>query len=135
MANNGGARPGAGRPKGSPNRATIARQQEIAASGETPLAYLIRIMRDPNADQARRDECAKAAAPYVHPRLAAIEHGGSISLTLEQALVEIDSETLAAIDSGGEEYPFALAYGLPALRLPMPENQDEVGRDPPTHPQ
>ena len=92
-------------------------------------------MRDPNADQARRDECAKAAAPYVHPRLAAIEHGGSISLTLEQALVEINSETLAAIDSGGEEYPFALAHGLPALRLPMPENQDEVGRDPPTHPQ
>jgi hypothetical protein len=45
----------------------------IAASGETPLEYMLRVMRDTKADTHRRDEMAKAAAPYIHPRLASIE--------------------------------------------------------------
>jgi hypothetical protein len=69
----GGARQGAGRPKGAPNKASVARAAEIAASGETPLQYMLRVMRDPMAEHPRRDEMAKAAAPYVHPKLAAIE--------------------------------------------------------------
>jgi hypothetical protein len=35
---------------------------------------MIRIMPDESAPAERRDEMAKAAAPYVHPKLAAIEH-------------------------------------------------------------
>ena len=30
---------------------------------------MLRVMRDPKADKSRRDEMAKAAAPYLHPRL------------------------------------------------------------------
>jgi hypothetical protein len=30
-------------------------------------------MRDPEADQKRRDAMAMAAAPYLHPKLSAIE--------------------------------------------------------------
>lgn len=82
----GGKRPGAGRPKGSPNKATAARQAEIAASGLTPLDYMLGILRDEEADQAQRFEAAKAAAPYVHPRLAAVEHSGDMTLNHEQAL-------------------------------------------------
>ena len=33
----GGKRPGAGRPPGAKNKATVERETEIAASGQTPL--------------------------------------------------------------------------------------------------
>jgi hypothetical protein len=45
----------------------------IAASGETPLEYMLRVMRDPSLDAQRRDEMAKAGAPYLHSRLATIQ--------------------------------------------------------------
>lgn len=72
----GGARPGAGRKRGVPNKATISRQAAVAASGETPLDYMLRVMRNPMFKSERRDEMAKAAAPYVHPKLAAVQHTG-----------------------------------------------------------
>lgn len=82
----GGKRPGAGRPPGAVNKATAQRQAEIAASGVTPLEYMLAIMRDEAADEAKRLDAAKAAAPYVHPRLAAVEHSGEMVLTHEQFL-------------------------------------------------
>ena len=72
----GGKRPGAGRKRGAPNKATIKRQTEIAATGETPLDYMLRVMRDGQQEHSRRDDMAKACAPYVHPKLAAVEHTG-----------------------------------------------------------
>jgi hypothetical protein len=72
----GGPREGAGRPAGIANKASIARQAEVAASGITPLDYLLQIMRDETAERDERRDAAKAAAPYVHPRLAAVEHTG-----------------------------------------------------------
>jgi len=65
-----------GRPKGGQNKATAAREAEIRASGLTPLEWMLKVMRDESADPIRRDGAAKDAAPYVHPRLAAIEHSG-----------------------------------------------------------
>lgn len=73
-----------GRKKGVPNRATAARVAEIEATGETPLDYMLRIMRDTDQEPATRLEAAKSAAPYVHPKLAQIEHSGSVAHTLEQ---------------------------------------------------
>jgi hypothetical protein len=35
---------------------------------------MLRIMRSPGADPARRDAMARAAAPYVHAQLQAIAH-------------------------------------------------------------
>jgi hypothetical protein len=35
------------------------------------LEYMLRIMRDPREPAARRDEMAKAAAPFLHPRMQA----------------------------------------------------------------
>jgi hypothetical protein len=76
-----GSKPGerrGGRKKGTPNKATTAAaiRGEVAASGEIPLDYMLRVMRDETADPARRDAMAKAAAPYVHPSLASVRHGG-----------------------------------------------------------
>jgi hypothetical protein len=75
----GGARQGAGRKKGSQSAKTLKRA-EIARkaldNGLTPLDYMLSILRDETQDQAARIEVAKAAAPYVHPKLANIEHTG-----------------------------------------------------------
>src|SRR5205823_12827855 len=71
----GGHRENAGRKRGTPNKATAARQAEVAASGITPLDYMLKVLRDENADPHQRFEAAKSAAPYVHPKLANIQHG------------------------------------------------------------
>jgi hypothetical protein len=63
---------------------------------------MIRVMRDENAPVERRDEMAKAAAPYVHPRLAAIEHSGQ--LPTKPAHLMTDDE-LAAIAARGSSAP------------------------------
>ena len=67
-----------GRQKGTPNRATALKAEEIAATGETPLDYMLRVMRDPSIEHCRRDDMAKACAPYVHPKLAATELIGKV---------------------------------------------------------
>src|SRR5947207_13483713 len=40
----------------------------LAEAGMTPLEYMLYVMRDPNVCPERRDEMAKAAAPYLHAR-------------------------------------------------------------------
>ena len=55
----------------------LAAKTEAAVAGsegEMPLDYMIRVMRDPSTEPHRRDAMAKAAAPYLHPQLAAIHH-------------------------------------------------------------
>lgn len=91
MANgHGGRRPGAGRKKGSKDKQTEEREKAIAKSGLTPLDYMLSVLRNKAADKALRMEAAKAAAPYCHPRLAQVDHGGSIELTHEEMLDELD---------------------------------------------
>lgn len=90
MAGLGGKRAGAGRKKGSKNKITEARESIAFAAlhaGVTPLEYMLDCMRMPIPEDADaitraamvdlRFEAAKAAAPYVHPRLTAaqIEQG------------------------------------------------------------
>lgn len=75
-----------GRKKGVPNKATAKREAAIAATGLTPLDFMLSVMRgaypagaEPAqviAWEAMRFEAAKAAAPYVHPKMATIEHTG-----------------------------------------------------------
>ena len=63
----GGKRAGAGRPRGSINKFSAEVREAAVAGGESPLDYMLRVMRDPNVDPQRRDYMAKAAAAYVHP--------------------------------------------------------------------
>lgn len=72
----GGAREGAGRKPGVPNRKTAELQAAVLASGISPLEYMLSVMRDPGQDYPIRLDAAKSAAPYIHPKLAAIEHTG-----------------------------------------------------------
>jgi hypothetical protein len=45
-----------------------------ANEGLQPLDYMLQVMRDPTASEARRDMMAKAAAPYRHSQLQAVAH-------------------------------------------------------------
>lgn len=72
----GGARSGAGRKKGAASKSNEEARRKAAESGETPLEYMLRVMRDETAETSRRDDMAKAAAPYQHAKLSSTEHTG-----------------------------------------------------------
>lgn len=57
---------GPGRPAGAPNRATVLEVAAIKASGQSPLAFLASIWRDPMKPLERRIQSAVAALPYMH---------------------------------------------------------------------
>lgn len=78
-----------GRVAGVPNKATQARQAAIAASGLTPLDYMLKLLRDESQPGDVRLDAAKAAAPYVHPRLAAVEMSGDVKLSADDVLAKL----------------------------------------------
>lgn len=88
----GGKRKGSGRKPGGQNRRhSRVLVLEAIQRGEAPLQYFISIMKDEAQPIERRDWAATQAAPYMHPRLQAIDQ----KTTLEgNALAEI----LKAID-------------------------------------
>lgn len=79
----GSPRPTAGRPRGAktaPKSEPIAKvpadvRKAARKSGMTPLDYMLNVMRDDTADDARRDRMAMAAAPYVHAKPAETAKG------------------------------------------------------------
>lgn len=78
----GGARPGAGRKKGVPNRRTRERIAEAEASGMMPHEFLLAVTRGQAFEGytptfAERLDAAKAAANYYAPKLSSIEHSGA----------------------------------------------------------
>lgn len=91
----GGSRPGAGRKKGSISPETRARREVAAAAvarameeGITPLEVILTVMRDVwreatvNPDRLNQPKAMQAvmlaekAAPYLHSKMAAVEHSG-----------------------------------------------------------
>jgi len=96
-ADGGGRQLGApktgGRKKGSTNKPKEA-DRVIAARalrrGQTPVEYMLHVMRDPFADQLRRDQMAIAVANYVHPKFAVTES------KIEQMVAVVSKEELAA---------------------------------------
>ena len=74
----GGKRNGAGRKKGSVAKADAEARRKAVLTGETPLEYMLRIMRDEEIETSRRDAMAVAAAPFVHSRLSAVSVNGEV---------------------------------------------------------
>jgi hypothetical protein len=68
----GGPREGAGRPRGSRGEGTRESIARAELLGPTPLEVLLESMHAARAEGQRAEgvDCAKAAAPYVHPKLA-----------------------------------------------------------------
>ncbi len=87
-----------GRRKGTPNRATAAREAEIAASGMTPLDYMLSVLRDEDASIKERMWAAVAAAPYCHAKPRPKAHDADagriqvnvVRFTHEQSLAELE---------------------------------------------
>ena len=84
----GGRREGSGRPRGSLTHRTQEIAERALAEGSTPLDVMLTAMRkhtDAN-EWDRAATIAKDAAPYIHPRLQAVEHsgkdGGPIQVTI-----------------------------------------------------
>lgn len=86
----GGSRQGAGRKAGAATKLNEEARKQAAEGGLMPLDFLLSIMRDEKLTRQDRVDAAKAAAPYVHAKLAAVEHSGGISFSHEDALAELD---------------------------------------------
>lgn len=74
----GGARSGAGRKQGALTKRTREIAEKAIAEEITPLEVMLKAMKL-HYDGERFDQAAtiaKDAAPYVHAKLAAIEHSG-----------------------------------------------------------
>jgi len=70
------------------------------APHELPVEYMLRVMRDPKADETRRDTMAKSATPYVHTKPATKKksaRGGEAGL---KRRLETARETLACKIAG-----------------------------------
>lgn len=94
----GGARSGAGRPQGSINRKTREIAEAAVEAGLTPLEYMLSVMRDTEQQMSARLDAAKSAAPYIHPRLAAVEHSGPDGGEIPVGLRVIELVAVKAID-------------------------------------
>jgi hypothetical protein len=85
-----------GRPPGSRNKRTRALLEAAEAGGELPLDYMLRVMRDSKVPDPRRDEMAKASAPYLHPKQLAVDQrlkSDGYSEAFKEFLRSIDGES------------------------------------------
>lgn len=76
MTGHGGKRSGSGRPKGALTKKTREVAEKAIEAGLTPLDYMLDVLRNEDADPKDRMWAAEKAAPYVHARLASVEHQG-----------------------------------------------------------
>lgn len=102
----GGKRTGAGRKAGSITKRSRLMADAALTEGETPADYMLRVMRDPTVEHDRRDKMAVASAPYVHPKLAAVEHTGK------------DGGPIATIDVTDQEAARRIAFTLAKATQP-----------------
>ena len=106
----GGSRPGSGRPRGSQNKRTQARLKIVehaAAEGITPLEVMLQTMRAlwaEGSDDSRLAACkiAEDAAPYVHPRLSAVEQKTTFEGDTLAALMQAIDGRTTGIRTGNE---------------------------------
>ena len=98
-----------GRPKGAKSKTPLEREARLAASGMLPLDFFLAMMRDKEIrigeetyqpTMADRQWGAEKAAPYIHPKLAAVKHSGGLAVRHEnwvEQLQEPDDGSAPAI--------------------------------------
>lgn len=92
----GGARPGAGRPRGAETRRTRLLAEAAKAEGISPLEYMLKIMRDESKPEAVRFDAARAAASYCHPKLQSLAVSG-VTAPPAPSPIAMSPEALAAL--------------------------------------
>lgn len=72
----GGKREGAGRRAGSITKRSREIADKAAQEGITPLEFMLDVLRDEAKPFDARCWAAEKAAPYIHAKLASVEHTG-----------------------------------------------------------
>jgi hypothetical protein len=83
----GGARPGAGRPRGSRGeRGRLLEERVRAAVGDDwcPVTFLCQVAADRKRPIELRIDAAKASAPYLAPRLKAVEVTNLVDIDIRE---------------------------------------------------
>ncbi len=97
-----------GRPKGSLSQSGRRKralrdrvEKDLAKNKATPLEIMARVMAGDTSVTEMQFEAAKAAAPYIHPKLSAVQ----MNATVRRSVADMSDEELAALatDEGGEE--------------------------------
>jgi hypothetical protein len=114
----GGARSGAGRPKGSRLQRTAKLAIEIATAGIQPIGVVLSIMRNAREQQDYKTaaEMAEIALPYTTPRLA------STKVMQKNAIDELSldelCQLLAVAEAAAEAQERAAAEQKPDQPVP-----------------
>jgi len=74
----GGARPGAGRPKGSPNKRTAEIQERLAELDCDPIEGMAMIAADPTNSNELKFSCYKELAQYIAPKRKAVDMNATL---------------------------------------------------------
>ncbi len=88
----GAAKAGPGRPKGALGRVSAELREHLLAGGVSPLEYMLKVMRDEQADTERRDKMAAQAAPYIHPKLSSTEVSGEDGGPIKIVISDTDAQ-------------------------------------------
>jgi hypothetical protein len=75
---------------------------QAATEGITPVEYMLSVMRNPEADETRRIDCAKALAPFMHARLSPVEDKAhkDDSVPLPERIAEYNREEAIETSAG-----------------------------------
>ncbi|CAI9119562.1 hypothetical protein [Brytella acorum] len=74
-------------------------EKQLAQKQATPLEIMARVMAGDVSVTEMQFEAAKAAAPYIHPKLSAV----TMNATVKRSVTEYSDDELAAIAGEGEE--------------------------------
>ena len=130
-----------GRRKGTKNRETRYTMAKALRAGLTPKDYLFNVLRDETATTERRDWAAATLAPYVMPKLAAIETKATVdqynTVEMKVTRAELAAEAKRRIDEAFKEYspPQTIDMVPPSIdtpaTLPEPPAQQAEPQRPP----
>lgn len=80
MSSHGGTRNGSGRPMGSLTKRNREIASEALLSGQTPLEFMLSIMRNEDAEPKDRQKAAESCAPFLHPRISTLDRTVELEL-------------------------------------------------------
>jgi hypothetical protein len=87
------------------NKTGAANAASLSAIGQTPIDFLMSIMRDPTNELGIRLEAAKAVLSFVHPRYAVVEQSQNDFVPLVERLAYYAREAREASASNVVQTP------------------------------
>lgn len=136
----GGARPNAGRPKGSQNLRTIAATELVARARErfptySPIEALIALAENSD-DPSLQKDCHAAVLPYMAPRYRPIEADPDALVELEGRMIRARLDAVAQASEVVPGLAERLQRAMAAEALHIAESPQLMASAPPvdTHP-